>query len=122
MRKVIPIVVTALAVWVVGAVAEFGTGTDFNTLYGTSGTRLDACGTCHLPAIPQLNSYGIDMKTKYDQLSDWTMAMQAIEPDDSDQDGASNIVEILNRTFPGDASDTTPVRGATWGAIKAIYE
>lgn len=70
---------------------------DFNTAYGTTGTRLDDCATCHTTA-PELNPYGV-------ALNDSGLDFAAIEPDDSDGDGFSNIDEIDNLTFPGDPND-----------------
>jgi len=79
----------------------------FNTRYGTTGTKLDTCTLCH-STIPALNPYGTAFKNKSHNFV-------TIEPLDSDGDGFSNIVEINARTFPGNASskpsspaDTTP--------------
>jgi len=69
----------------------------FNDKYGTRGTPLDTCITCH-SNIPNLNPYGEDFR---DNGSDFA----AIEQMDSDDDGFSNINEIVVRTFPGDPED-----------------
>ena len=86
------------------AVDQYLTG--FNTQYGTSGTVLNACKTCHVPAgPPATNPYGSDYAAGGHNFT-------AIEPHDSDLDGYTNIVEIQARTFPGDAS-SHPVGGDT---------
>jgi len=69
-----------------------------------SGTRIDDCALCH-SSIPALNSYG----TAYVGAG---KNFGAIEGQDSDGDGFSNIVEINALTFPGDASDK-PAGGGT---------
>lgn len=92
----------------------------FNTLYGTSDKTLDDCSTCHVNGF-DLNSYGDDFLTEYDKGNGTTAALQAIEGDDSDGDGDTNIAEINAGTFPGNPSSTLPVEGATWGKIKALY-
>jgi hypothetical protein len=61
------------------------------------GTRLENCTLCHtIP--PMRNSYGVAYK-------DSGRNFAAIENDDSDGDGFSNIVEIGVLTFPGDRAD-----------------
>ncbi|MFZ3169564.1 MAG: SdrD B-like domain-containing protein, partial [Candidatus Methanoperedens sp.] len=70
---------------------------DFNTIYGTTGSRLDTCSTCHT-GPPSFNAYGTD-------LSNNAIDFTVIESFDSDGDGFINIDEIHNLTFPGDSSD-----------------
>ena len=73
---------------------------EFNKKYGTQGTKLDSCQTCHTTTqdAQHLNPYGTDFgKSKHD--------LGAIEPLDSDGDGFSNIDEIKAGTFPGDPKD-----------------
>jgi hypothetical protein len=73
----------------------------FNNRYGTSGTKLDSCLTCHqsqAAAKDNLNPYGKD-------LNDAKIDFGAIESKDSDGDGVSNIDEIKKRTFPGNPAD-----------------
>lgn len=70
---------------------------EFNDTYGTAGTRLDSCITCH-STIPNLNPYG-------DDFQDNGFSFDAVDPMDSDDDGFSNITEINVRTFPGDPAD-----------------
>jgi hypothetical protein len=69
---------------------------DFNDTYGTAGTRLDSCITCH--STINLNPYG-------DDFQDNGFSFDAVDPMDSDDDGFSNITEINARTFPGDPAD-----------------
>ncbi len=76
----------------------------FNSLYGTAGTKLDSCNTCHITSAIR-NPYGVDMEDELALGKTPSQALQAIEPLDSDGDGYSNITEINARTWPGDASD-----------------
>ncbi len=72
------------------------------------GTRLESCSVCHTNP-PRRNPYGTDYNLAGRQFS-------SIEPLDSDDDGADNLSEIMNLTFPGDAGDgplSTPVATAT---------
>ncbi len=73
---------------------------EFNKKYGTQGSKLDSCQTCHTTTqdAQHLNSYGTDFgKSKHD--------FGAIEQLDSDGDGFKNIDEIKAGTFPGDPTD-----------------
>ena len=70
---------------------------DFNAIYGTTGSRLDTCSTCHT-GPPSFNAYGTD-------LSNNAIDFTVIESLDSDGDGFINIDEINNLTFPGNSSD-----------------
>jgi hypothetical protein len=77
---------------------------EFNLKYGTGGTQLDDCITCHISSNPdgnhELNPYGDDFKDKGHDF-------EAIELMDSDDDGFSNKAEINAMTFPGDP-DSVP--------------
>ncbi len=84
-------------VGVPNALANSGIKSDFNAKYGTTGTRLDTCTTCHT-SPPSFNNYGTD-------LANSGINFTAIELLDSDGDGFSNIDEIHNLTFPGNSSD-----------------
>jgi hypothetical protein len=80
---------------------------EFNAKYGTSGTRLDTCGICHVnPAGggPR-NLYGAAFQSESVHSSNPALAFSNIEPLDSDGDGYSNIAEITALTFPGDPND-----------------
>ena len=90
----------------------------FNRVYGTSGTRLDTCKTCHTTGR-NTNLYGTHLKTKFSGLMNprgesmteeqdldaFRAALRGIEEVDSDSDGYSNIAEIRARTTPGDRGD-----------------
>ena len=88
----------------------------FNDVYGTMGTRLDTCESCHTTGR-STNLYGTHLKSEFSKLmvlEDLTeeqkleafrAALGAIEKLDSDNDGYSNIEEISARTFPGDPGD-----------------
>lgn len=93
------------------AQARSGYKADFNTKYGTSGTALDSCDTCHGSSTSNFNVYGQALVTAGKitlgtQVSDAVIisALTAIEPLDSDKDGFTNLAEIQARTLPYDAS------------------
>lgn len=65
-----------------------------------SGTMLQQCTLCHLGYPPNLNSYG----AAYKAAGRSTAAFAAIENQDSDGDGFTNLKEINSLTFPGDSS------------------
>ncbi len=75
----------------------------FNTTYPSAvGTRIDNCLLCHNSLSGgSRNGYGTDFGNNSHNFT-------AIEPLDSDGDGFTNIVEINNLTFPGNASDFPP--------------
>ena len=70
---------------------------EFNKRYGTAGSRLDSCSTCHTTSqdAEHLNVYGADFRKANHDFG-------AIEALDSDGDGFKNIDEIKAGTFPGD--------------------
>jgi hypothetical protein len=73
----------------------------FNKRYGTTGSKLDSCLTCHQSqsaAKDNLNPYGKDFAGANHDFG-------AIEPKDSDGDGVTNLDEIKKRTFPGNPAD-----------------
>lgn len=73
----------------------------FNAKYDMRGSKLDSCLTCHTsPAGGKeyLNPYGTDLAGVQGDFA-------AIEPKDSDGDGATNIDEIKAEKFPGDPND-----------------
>ena len=90
----------------------------FNDVYGTAGTRLDTCNTCHTNGR-STNPYGTHLKSEISRimnpeaeaLTDEQFfnalrgALRSIEELDSDRDGYSNLAEIRARTFPGDPED-----------------
>jgi hypothetical protein len=95
-------------------------GTFENTYPGAVGSRIDNCMLCHntlaggnVANPPDLNVYGLAFSAARNNFT-------TIESADSDSDTFSNIDEINNKTFPGNASDhpiiVTPpvVSGATF--------
>ncbi len=69
----------------------------FNAKYKTTGTKLDTCILCHTSSSGGArNSYGIDFGNNAHNFT-------TIEPKDSDKDTFTNIIEIRQRTFPGNA-------------------
>ncbi len=95
----------------------------FNDVYGTAGTRLDTCNSCHTTGRTT-NLYGTRLKSEFSEmmsprgetlteeqsLDAFRTALRNIEGLDSDNDRYSNIEEIRARTFPGDPEDH-PVTG-----------
>jgi hypothetical protein len=75
----------------------------FNDVYGTRGTKLDNCGTCHDSNYQ--NDYQIAVRTKLYELGDIAKALKAVEALDSDGDKFTNLQEIKARTLPGDPGD-----------------
>jgi hypothetical protein len=73
----------------------------FNDKYGTTGSKLDSCVTCHrsqAASADNLNPYGTDFAGANHDFG-------AIEAKDSDGDGVTNVDEIKKGTFPGDPAD-----------------
>ena len=73
---------------------------DFKANYSSAvGTRIDQCLICHTnPFGGARNPYGTDFEENGHNFA-------IIEPFDSDIDRFTNIDEIHNRTFPGEAID-----------------
>jgi len=63
-------------------------------------SKLDSCTTCHTTA-PATNSYGAD----YLLYGRNGPALVTMEPMDSDGDGWTNLLEIQDQKYPGDAAD-----------------
>jgi hypothetical protein len=89
----------------------------FNTFYAnkgiiTAGSAIDQCMLCHAtnsgPDIPSTetppNPYGVELETN-------GLNFAAAESIDSDVDGFTNIIEITQRTFPGNTSSHPPSIG-----------
>ena len=86
--------------------------TTFNDVYGTEDSRLDNCAVCHTHGRA-LNSYGQAVRraipldaepgTDDERIELLRAALRAVEAEDSDGDGSTNLVEIEGRTFPGDS-------------------
>lgn len=80
-------------------------------------STLNACKTCH-SSPPTLNSYGEDVRGSLNGplSSALDNALNLIEKDDSDGDGALNLDELSGKGAPGN-SDIKPS-----GAMKIIYD
>ncbi len=122
---VLPVIVVAL-VGAIGGALYLGVFSPhpeaaldaFNGVYGTEGTRLDTCNTCHYTGR-STNPYGTHLKSEISRvmnpeaealtdeqfLNALRGALRGIEELDSDDDGYSNVAEIRARTFPGDPGD-----------------
>lgn len=106
MTKVFHVVAIALALATAGvAEARSGYLSDFNARYGTNGTKVDSCDTCHTYGSHARNPYGFAVETKLLAGQTAAAAIAAVEPLDSDGDTYSNLTEIQARTFPGDPAD-----------------
>jgi hypothetical protein len=81
-------------------------------------SRLNDCRTCHLPPKPGAdesdrphNPFGARLKAVRAELRkagkphDITARLLAVAAEDSDGDGAANLLELLAGTFPGDPAD-----------------
>ncbi|MBI2912525.1 MAG: hypothetical protein HYY03_01235 [Chloroflexi bacterium] len=89
----------------------------FNTKYGTAGSKLDSCTTCHLADFSGKNPYGLALVAQGG--GDINVRLAAVESLDSDGDGVSNIAEINARTWPGDAADYPSIQDQL-GACLAV--
>ena len=106
MTKVFHVAAVALLLATAGvAEARSGYLSDFNAKYGTAGTKLDSCDTCHVPGGHTRNPYGLDVEAKILAGQTAAAAITSVDPLDSDGDTYANGVEAMARTFPGDPSD-----------------
>ncbi len=64
-------------------------------------TRLDSCSLCHSSGGADLNGYGL----AYQQNGRDLTAFDLIQAQDADGDEFTNLEEIAELTFPGDAAD-----------------
>ncbi|MFU8766931.1 MAG: Ig-like domain-containing protein [Candidatus Methanoperedens sp.] len=106
-RKITLVILLIIAIALLGAQqasAIFQYSSTFNAEYNTSGTRIDTCTICHT-SVPELNLYGADLENQLANATSLSEGLSAIESLDSDGDGFTNIDEINNLTFPGNASD-----------------
>jgi hypothetical protein len=87
------------------ALAKSGYLDSFNSTYATAGTALDTCNLCHGSSFSIKNNYALAYKNA-------GYSYPAIEGQDSDGDGFTNIAEINARTFPGDPA-SKPAAGDT---------
>jgi len=64
-------------------------------------TKLNSCATCHMPYVADfLNPYGLALK-------DASLDLAAIENEDSDRDGKTNLEEITALKPPGSLANFT---------------
>jgi hypothetical protein len=94
---------TILAMLFVTSNAEAKSGwlTSFHDLYGTSGTRLDTCGLCHVNFKNSgLNDYG-DAFVAANGMNKPTDAFMALEGEDPDKDTVSSLDETKQLFLPG---------------------
>ena len=121
MKKTVIILAIALIAVATVVLAEGGYLNPLKSRYGIpNGSKLDSCNTCHGGPWPDRNVYGADLEAAGSD-TDLTAAFDATDQEDSDLDGALNWAELVNGTWPGDDTDTTPTRNSTWGKIKALY-
>ncbi|MGB8217492.1 MAG: c-type cytochrome [Candidatus Methanoperedens sp.] len=95
----IPVIVITLLL--PGALSSDGYLTNFEKTYPDAvNSRIDTCELCHINPSGggPLNSYGTDFASNGHNFT-------AIESNDSDGDGFTNIAEINAKTFPGNALD-----------------
>ena len=102
------------------SLAYTGIGTNWRTEYPAACALLQdatrstqSCVLCHT-AGDGLNGYGSD-------LAQANLNFAAIEGNDSDGDGRTNLQEILDDcTLPGD-NLSVPADQDTWTAVKALF-
>ena len=104
-RKIIFLCIIAAMIFIVGvqeAMSRQSYMVNFKQKYtGTVDTKIDTCILCHFEN-PQNNTFAWNLYGEdYRKRGNFTL----IELIDSDNDGYSNIEEINNLTFPGNASD-----------------
>jgi hypothetical protein len=97
------VLAVAIAATPLAASARSGYLSTFNSKYGTTGTALDACATCHGSSTSIRNSYGLDVENRLLAGEAIGTALTNVEPLDSDGDTYTNIVEIQARSLPYDA-------------------
>ncbi len=74
-----------------------------STYPGSTGTQLESCRTCHLPALQNcLNPYALALKES-------TLDFVTVEKADSDGDGVMNIEEINSGQLPGSQAQADEV-------------
>lgn len=88
-------------------------------------SKLNSCDTCHsqIGGNWTRNVYGDQLETAgiAQNVPDMTAAFDTTDPMNADNDAALNWVELVNGTWPADATDSVPVDNETWGKIKALY-
>jgi len=113
-EKVFSGLLTAVLVLGIFGIANASGGylNSFNSRYGTTGSTLNQCILCHAtnngPDTPSTetppNPYGVTLENN-------GVDFATAESLDSDGDGFTNIIEIAQRTFPGNTSSHPPSIG-----------
>jgi hypothetical protein len=125
--KRIVIIASVLCLAVVSFVSAKSEYKDFMlTRYSIPGTsKLNSCDTCHseIGGNWTRNVYGDQLETAGidTTVPAMTSAFDTTDPMNADGDAALNWVELVNGTWPANASDFVPVGESTWGKIKALY-
>ena len=104
------------AVGSAGAVSSYLSGTsttDFTSTYPNSATSSFSCSICHT-SVPTRNPYGAAYAAAGHNF-------KTIESQDSDGDGATNIVEINAGTNPGSAASKPPTTVACTAPCCAVW-
>jgi len=85
--------------------------------------QITSCSMCHT-APPGWNSFGVDVVMNLTGPFEETLpvALAAIEAQDSDDDGVTNLVEILLGTNPGNADDSYVEPDAPSGDPNPVYD
>ncbi len=116
------LLIASLALCLLVAVAGSARATNsirnnWNSYYPTACQTLknaaNACTLCHDAGANAFNGYG-------DALIAANRSVPAVDGQDSDNDGRSNHLEIVQDcSFPGDLA--SPADQPAWGTLKAIY-
>jgi len=125
--KRIVIIASLVCLTVVSFAAAENAYKDFMlTRYSILNTsKLNSCDTCHsqIGGSWDRNVYGVQLENAgiADNDPAMTAAFDTTDPMNADGDAALNWVELVNGTWPADATDSVPVDNETWGKIKALY-
>ena len=116
------LLIASLALCLLVAVAGSARATNslrnnWNAYYPTACQTLknaaNACTLCHDAGANSYNAYG-------DALTAANRSVSAVDGQDSDGDGRTNHLEIVQDcSFPG--SLASPAEQPVWGTLKAIY-
>lgn len=118
MKKVLATILACLAGGIIAtakpATAKSGYVALFEQAYPAAvGSRIDNCTLCHTASIPARNSYGA-------AWANASRSFTAINAADSDGDGFTNLVEINDLKFPGNAADHPIAADATAPTVDAF--
>jgi hypothetical protein len=96
-------------------------------------TSVPACAFCHQGNPPPRNSFGAQVEANLlpgaprplsveDFVGALGTALQAVEGEDADGDGVSNLVELMAGTLPGDGSSFPKELGCDEGGTNPSYD